>query len=38
MGLSASKPDHEGVALMRIADLIEEKRRRAYAQADLQVA
>lgn len=27
-----------GVALMRIADLIEEKRRRAYAQADLQVA
>ncbi|MCR8548275.1 hypothetical protein M4578_10575 [Salipiger sp. P9] len=25
-----------GVALMRIADLIEEKRRRAYAQADLQ--
>lgn len=27
-----------GVALMRIADLIEEKRRRAYAQADLQTA
>jgi hypothetical protein len=27
-----------GVALMRIADLIEEKRRRAYAQAELQVA
>lgn len=27
-----------GVALMRIADLIEEKRRRAYAQADLQAA
>ncbi|KMK66441.1 hypothetical protein [Puniceibacterium sp. IMCC21224] len=27
-----------GVALMRIADLIEEKRRRAYAQADLQIA
>ncbi|MBV7395477.1 hypothetical protein [Mameliella sediminis] len=27
-----------GVALMRIANLIEEKRRRAYAQADLQVA
>ncbi len=26
-----------GVALMRIADLIEEKRRRAYAQAELQV-
>ena len=25
-----------GVALIRIADLIEEKRRRAYAQADLQ--
>lgn len=27
-----------GVALMRIAELIEEKRRRAYAQADLQAA
>lgn len=27
-----------GVALMRIADLIEEKRRRAYAQADMQLA
>lgn len=27
-----------GVALMRIADLIEEKRRRAYAQADLHAA
>lgn len=27
-----------GVALMRIADLIEEKRRRAYAQAELQLA
>ncbi|WP_417718544.1 hypothetical protein [Salipiger sp.] len=27
-----------GVALMRIADLIEEKRRRAYAQAELQAA
>ncbi|MCT4557741.1 MAG: hypothetical protein N4A61_06740 [Pelagimonas sp.] len=27
-----------GVALMRIADLIEEKRRRAYAQAELQIA
>lgn len=27
-----------GVALMRIADLIQEKRRRAYAQADLQTA
>lgn len=27
-----------GVALMRIADLIEQKRRRAYAQAELQVA
>ena len=27
-----------GVALMRIADLIEEKRRRAYAQTELQVA
>ncbi len=27
-----------GVALMRIADLIEEKRRRAYAQAELQFA
>lgn len=27
-----------GVALMRIADLIQEKRRRAYAQADLQAA
>lgn len=27
-----------GVALMRIADLIEEKRRRAYAQANLQAA
>lgn len=26
-----------GVALMRIADLIEEKRRRAYAQADMQL-
>ncbi|MBB3983877.1 hypothetical protein GGQ68_000188 [Sagittula marina] len=27
-----------GVALMRIADLIEEKRRRAYAQAEVQLA
>ena len=27
-----------GIALMRIADVIEEKRRRAYAQADLQTA
>ena len=27
-----------GVALMRIAELVEEKRRRAYAQADLQAA
>ncbi|MFZ5964386.1 hypothetical protein ACOXXX_15680 [Thalassococcus sp. BH17M4-6] len=27
-----------GVALLRIADLIEEKRRRAYAQAELQIA
>ncbi|WP_425097573.1 hypothetical protein [Tropicibacter sp. S64] len=27
-----------GVALMRIADLIEEKRRRAYAQAEMQAA
>ncbi|MGP6089114.1 hypothetical protein [Antarctobacter jejuensis] len=27
-----------GVALMRIADLIQEKRRRAYAQADMQTA
>jgi hypothetical protein len=27
-----------GIALMRIADLIEEKRRRAYAQADFQAA
>lgn len=27
-----------GVALMRVADLIEQKRRRAYAQADLQAA
>ena len=38
MGLSSGKPDHAGHGMGKVADMIEDKRRRTYADAEAEEA